>query len=142
MAPRTRKVTKETAPKVNTKDWRNLPLERWNVLSFTVYFTEMNAELFGVTYIPMQNWRFEQGALKNAIARYGAPLLKAAFDECFRTVRPTPTYPIITAGFCVNYRINSILPRLIAEQAAKERADANEGAVNGGMTADELSAWL
>lgn len=127
-------------PRINRKDWRNLPLEQWNTLTFTVYFTDMNAELYGVKYLPMRNWRFEQAQIKRALDAHGPELLKAAFDECFRTAKPTPEYPILTAGFCVSYRINSILPRLIAEKQRKERREEAESEQV--LSAEELAEWL
>jgi hypothetical protein len=127
--------------KVNRKDWRELPLSDWNTLSFTEFFRDMNAELYGVdTYLPLRNWKFEQAQIKRAIDAYGPELLRQAFDECFRDYRPTREYPILTAGFCVSYRINTVIPRLLAEQAAKERVE--DAVTNGGKTADELAAWL
>lgn len=132
-------MAKATKPKIDRKDWRNLPYEGWNVHTIHAYFADMNREMFGVeTYLPMRNWRFEQGVLKRALTEYGAETLKAAFDECFRTYRPTREFPILTAGFCVAYRLNAIIPRLLAEKA--EEAQLAE--VNGGMTDEEIDAWL
>lgn len=131
-------------PKVNRKDWRNLPLDQWNVASFHAYFADMNRELYGVEqYVPMRNWSFEQGVLKRAIETHGPALLKAAFDECFRTYRPTREYPILTAGFCVSYRINSIIPRLKAEEIKREEAERKRKEVaEQAPGADEVLAWL
>lgn len=112
--------TKINVTKVNTSDWRNLPLDRWNVRTFSQMFIDLNREYYGMDYAPMRNWRFEQGVIKRALEQYGAATLKAAFDECFKGYRPTPQYPILTAGFAVAYRINTIIPRLLAEQAAAE----------------------
>lgn len=123
------------------KDWRNLPLADWNVLTFHAYFTEMNHDLYGVEYAPMRNWRFEQALLKHAIDEHSPTILRAAFDECFRTYRPTREYPLLTAGFAVAYRINSILPRLKAEWAEKERA-ATERAAEDDTDYDALRALL
>jgi len=124
-------------PKIDRKDWRNLPSEQWNVRSFHVFFADMNAELFGATdYVPLRNWAFEQGVIKRAITEHGAVALRRAFDEAFRTYRPTREYPILTAGFAVAYRINSVLPRIKAEMAA-EKAE-----VDGAPDYSEVAAWL
>lgn len=123
------------------KDWRNLPTVEWNTVTFHVYFADMNREHYGVdSYMPMRNYGFEQAQIKRAIDAHGPELLRAAFDECFRQYRPTREYPILTAGFCVSYRINSILPRLIAERAEKERREQTEAA--DGPSADVVKAWL
>jgi len=128
-------------PRTNRKDWRNLPLDQWNVATIHAYFADMNREQFGIeTYIPMRNWRFEQGVVKRALETYGADLLKRAFDECFRTYRPSREFPLLTAGFCVAYRINSIMPKLQAEE--KRKQDAVTIPVNGGMCTKEVAGWL
>jgi hypothetical protein len=101
----------------------------------------MNAELYGVdTYLPQRNWSYEQAQIKRAIDAYGPELLRAAFNECFWRYFPTREFPLLTAGFCVSYRINSIIPRLIADEAARGRVA--QAISNGGKTADELAAWL
>jgi hypothetical protein len=125
--------------KPNRKDWRNLPLDQWNTLTFHAYFADMNRELFGIeTYLPMRNWGFEQAQIKRALSLYGAEILRAAFDECFRTYRPTREFPLLTAGFAISYRINSVIPRILAERERKEAS----GPVNNGKSASELAAWL
>jgi hypothetical protein len=127
-------------PKINRRDWRNLPFDQWNTLTVHAYFADMNRDKFGVeTYLPLRNWSFEQAQIKRALTAYGAETLKAAFDECFRDYRPTREYPILTAGFAISYRINGIIPRLQAERAAAERRKEAEGER---MTAEELAEWL
>lgn len=133
----------EPKPRVNTKDWRNLTYDKWNVLTVHTYFADMNAELFGVeAYLPMRNWGFEQGAIKHTLSEHGAELLRLAFDECFRDYRPTRDYPILTAGFCLSYRVNGIIPKLKAEQAEEVRLAAEKERVET-VTIDhaELEAW-
>lgn len=119
------------------KDWRNLPYADWNVHTVHAYFADMNREHFGVAeYLPMRNWRFEQGRIKQALNDHGAELLHRAFDECFRTYKPTREYPLLTAGFAISYRINGIIPKLQAEigQAQEdEEAPLDYG---------ELAKWL
>jgi hypothetical protein len=126
--------------KVDRKDWRNLPLDQWNTATVLAYFADMNREQFGVEqYVPMRNWAFERALVKRALDQYGAEILRQAFDECFRTYRPTREYPILTAGFCVAYRINAIIPRLQAEKAQREK---REEAQKAGPGFDEVMAWL
>jgi hypothetical protein len=96
----------------------------------------------------MRNWGFEQGAIKRALADHGAEILHAAFDECFRTYTPTRDYPILTAGFCLSYRVNGIIPKLKAEQAEAEQAEAQrlvaekERVEMGSTDYDAMKAWL
>ena len=121
-------------------DWRNLPIEHWNVLTFTTYFAEMNEEYFGVpreSYLPMRNWRTEQGMLRRAIDEHGPVILRAAIDECFRTHRVNRQYPILTAGFACSYLINGVIARIKSEEQRKEADEEREG-----MDLAEVSAWL
>jgi len=130
--------------KIDKKDWRNLPLDQWNTATVLAYFADSNREQFGVdTYLPMRNWAFERALVKRALDQYGAEILRQAFDECFRTYRPTREYPILTAGFCVAYRINAIIPRLQAEEKARAEAERKrkEAAANA-PTVDDVLAWL
>lgn len=121
------------------RDWRTLPTEHWNTLTFTEYFRGMNADLFGVAeYFPMRNWRFEQGVIKRQLDEYGPEILRAAFDECFKGYKPSREYPILTAGFACAYRINTIIPRLLSEMSEKERAKAE--AAKESVSAAELKA--
>jgi hypothetical protein len=48
-------------------------------------------------------------------------MLRLAFDEAFRTYRPTREYPLLTAGFAVAYRINAIIPALRVRMAEADR---------------------
>ncbi|MCU6709294.1 hypothetical protein M6D81_11310 [Paenibacillus sp. J5C_2022] len=124
--------------KTERMNWRTLPAEHWNTLTFTEYFRDKNRELYGVEYAPLRNWRFEQGVIKRALDEYGPEILRAAFDECFNGYRPTRAYPILTAGFAVAYRINSIVPRLLSEKADAERRESEKAATP--VNAAELKA--
>lgn len=125
-------------PKIDRKAWRDLPYEQWNTATIHAYFADMNRERYGAgTYLPMRNWGFEQGAIKRALAQYGAEVLREVFDECFRTYTPTPDYPILTAGFALAYRANGIIPKVLANRQRQERITSVE--VNGGMSAEELA---
>ncbi|RAU96873.1 hypothetical protein DQG13_19725 [Paenibacillus sp. YN15] len=121
------------------KDWRTLPVSEWNTLTFTVYFTEKNAELYGVEYVPLRNWRFEQAQIKRMLDAYGPEILRQACEECFRDYKPTREYPVLTAGFALSYRVNTIIPRLVAERAREER---RAEVVREGPSVTELEAWL
>lgn len=119
------------------KDWRNLPYADWNVHTVHAYFADMNREHFGVAeYLPMRNWRFEQGRIKQALNEHGAELLHRAFDECFRTYKPSPQYPLLTAGFAISYRINGIIPRLQAEMGQAQEVEEAP------LDYAELTKWL
>jgi hypothetical protein len=123
------------------RDWRNLPTEHWNTLTFTEFFRGMNGDLYGADYVPLRNWRFEQGVIKRQLDEYGPEVLRAAFEECFRTYKPSRDYPILTAGFACAYRINTIIPRLIAQATEAERLAAEKTASPTVDAAELKSVW-
>lgn len=133
----TRRTTPKT-PKIDTSDWRNLPLDAWNVRTVQAYFIDCNRELFGIeTYLPMRNWSFEQAQIKRALTAYGSATLRLAFDEIFRSYRPTREYPILTAGFAISYRLNAVLPRILAESQRKETQETAAP-----INVEEVADWL
>lgn len=111
MTSKTKRITRE-----QRRDWRNLPYEHWNTTTIHAYFADKNREMFGASeYLPMRNWSFERGVIKRALDEHGAELLHRAFDEIFAQYRPTREFPILTAGFAICYRLNTVLPRIKAE---------------------------
>lgn len=45
-------MTKAKQPKIKSSDWRNLPIERWNIATFLAFITETTAEKYGQPYVP------------------------------------------------------------------------------------------
>lgn len=121
--------------KIDRRDWRSLPYEQWNTLTVIAYFADMNRELFGAEYVPLRNWSYERGVIKRALDVHGAAVLRKACDIVFREYRPSREFPLLTAGFAISYRINSVIPRIKAE----ERRQAVEA---GGPDVDAVKAWL
>lgn len=132
------------------KDWRNRPLETWNVASFCAYLTDKHKEMFGIDYAPMRGWRTEQGILGGLIGTQSrtAPkprtvsnaLVKAFIDETFAAYRPTAEWPGTSFGFMYTYRKN-VLQRLQAEELAKaKRTEAAKKTEDDDW--DEVEAWL
>lgn len=122
-------------------DWRNLPLDDWNVRTVHALIIELNAERFGVSaYVPMRGWQFEQGVIKRALADYGAEALRETIERAFAEYRPNATYPQLTAGFLIAYMLPRIMPQVLAEEQRKARVESEP--VNGGLSAEELASWL
>lgn len=142
MAPRKKAESKAPKQRITAEeraDWRNLPTADWNVRTFHAFFADMNRERYGLEYAPMRNWAFEQGALKRAITAHGPELLRAACEVAFAGYKPTAQYPLLTAGFCMAYQINGIIPQIQAEIKRKERVAQ---AAAGGMTDEEIADFL
>lgn len=97
-------------PRISTKDWRNLPIEKWNVSTAHQYLIDRNRELYGVTYEPFgsgsvsRRWSTEKGQLKNVINKHGAEVIREYIDICFATHRVSPQYPAMSFGFIFAYK--------------------------------------
>lgn len=134
-------MTNKRITREQRMDWRNLPYDDWNTLTVQAYFEDMNRERFGIEkYVPMRNYRFEQGVIKRALDEYGAKVLRRACDEVFRTYRPNRQWPILTAGFAIAYRVNSVIPNVMAE-IERERSEL-ERADEGGQDVESIIGYL
>jgi len=129
-------------PKIDRKDWRNLPYSEWRTNTVHAMFIDLNRERFGVqTYIPMCNWAFEQGVIKRKLTELGAEVIREVIDEAFREYKPSREYPQLTAGFTFSYVASRLLPRILAERQRKEQR-ARDAERDTELTDDALSAWL
>lgn len=123
-------------PKISTKDWRNLPTERWNTTTFRQYLADKHAELYGIPYVT-NNYAAEAGMIKRMIDEYGAEATKAMIDIAFAEYKPTRIYPGLNYAFIYSFMRSRILPRVLAEQ---KRAEAKASEEVAQEQADEVSA--
>lgn len=122
--------------KISTKDWRNLPIEKWNTTTVRTYLIHLTEEKFGVAYEPTgagsknQRWVRENAMIKQAIANYGAAELKRFIEICIEKYSPKPQYPYMTFTFAWSYMRENmpIVQAEIEKERAKERRkqDAKE----------------
>lgn len=130
------------------KDWRNRPLDKWNVISFTEYLKDTHKERFGIDYAPMGGrWGVEQGILGDLIGTQSRtnPKPRTAsnadvrrfIDETFAGYTPTAQYPGTSFGFMWTYR-KTDWQRICAASMAQERR--KEAVVETDI--DELSDWF
>ena len=130
------------------KDWRNRPLETWNVASFCAYLTDKHTHMFGIDYAPMRGWRTEQGILGGLIGTQSrtAPKPRTAsnadvkrfIDETFASYTPTAQYPGTSFGFMWSYR-KTDWQRIQAESNRKQRAEQHAQQEEDW---DEITEWL
>jgi len=135
--------------KTKASDWRNRPIDEWNVATFTAYLTERHLEVYGTEYLPPgRNWRMEQGLIGNLIGtrgktpkprKYEPAVVKAFIDECFRIHRTSPQYPTVNFTWLYKWKTD-VWARVVAEEQAKARR--SEAVESVGMSAEELSDWL
>ncbi|MHC8516827.1 hypothetical protein [Sporosarcina sp. ITBMC105] len=116
------------------KDWRNRPLETWNVSSFCAYLTDKHVAMFGIPYAPMRGWRTEQGILGVLIGTQSRKeprprtasnaAVKRFIDDTFASYKPTREWPGTSFGFMWTYRKHE-WQRILAEEMAQERRKAH-----------------
>lgn len=122
-------------PKVSTKDWRNLPIERWNTTTVHAYLIDINKEKYGATYLPFgkgtvkQRWSTEKGQVKNALNTYGPDVIREFIDICFAKHRTTDQFPTMTFGYIFTYyrpELQQAEVRVKKRKAREEVANQNE----------------
>lgn len=112
--------------KKNSKDFNNLMIAEWNVLTFTEYIKHKHVEVFGIPYAPFRSWGLEQGLLGDLIGtkskerKYSNYLVKRFIDKAFETYKPTSKYPGTSFGFSYTYR-REVLQQVIAEEKETEK---------------------
>lgn len=133
-----------TKPKIDRKDWRNLPYDKWNTATVHAMVIELNTERYGVeTYVPFRNWGAERAIIKRALETYGAEIVAGTIVEAFAEYKPTPQYPQLTAGFIFSYMAGRIVPRLLAERQSRLVAEeARKRAETMKPSEDEVMAWM
>lgn len=100
--------------RTNTRDWRNLPVEKWNATTFREYLKYLHLEKFGIPYVP-KNYAVEGRMLKRTWEEYGKLATKRFIEKCFEIYRPTPNYPGVNFGFMYSYMRGSVMPRVLKE---------------------------
>ncbi|PAE24014.1 hypothetical protein [Bacillus sp. 7894-2] len=119
-------------PKISTKDWRNLSIEKWNTSTIHAYLIDRNKELYGVTYEPFgsgpvsRRWATEKGQIKNALTTYGAPVVKEYIDRCFASHKLNPKYPVLSFGFMFSYLRTELQQAELSVKRKQQRAEAVE----------------
>lgn len=131
------------------KDWRNRPIETWNVTTFTEYLRDRHHELFGISYAPFGGtWGMEQGVLGDLIGTQSRvnpkrrtasnEAVKRFIDETFEDYKPTAQYPGTSFGFMWTYH-KADWQRIEAEEARRLK---NDQAIEEQPSLDEISEWL
>lgn len=118
--------------KISTKDWRNLPLEKWNVTTFHAYLSDMNKEKYGVSYVPFghgptsKRWATEKGQLKTELSKNGPAVMKRYIDLCFESHSFNPKYPCLSFGFMYAYKRTELARAERDEKKTKKREETAE----------------
>lgn len=141
-------TTNKLAP---AKDWRNRPIEKWNVSTFHAYLSDRHKELFGIDYVPFGGmWSKEQGDLGTLIGTQSRTKpkprtasnedVKRFIDQCYASYTPTKEWPGTNFGFMWSYR-KVEWQRIQAESIAKTRRE-EAIAESDSDNWEDVSEWL
>lgn len=115
--------------KISTKNWRELPIEKWNTTSFHAYLIDRNLEAYGATYVPFghgpisRRWVQEKGQIKQAIQKHGNDVVKLYIDKCFVNHKFNPQFPVLSFGFMYTYMRNELASAEVEARNVSENTD-------------------
>ncbi|PEE49740.1 hypothetical protein [Bacillus cereus] len=104
---------------ISTKDFRNLPIEKWNVTTFREYLKHVHEERYKIPYVT-RSYAMEGRMLKTFIAEYKPEATKLFIDACFADYKSTREYPGLNFAFMYSYMRSRLLPRVLEEIRKKE----------------------
>ncbi|MBE5093549.1 hypothetical protein [Bacillus thuringiensis] len=105
--------------RISTKDFRNLPIEKWNVTTFREYLKHEHEERYNIPYVT-RSYAMEGRMLKTLIAEYKPEATKLFIDACFADYKSTREYPGLNFAFMYSYMRSRLLPRVLEEIRKKE----------------------
>lgn len=97
--------------KPNTKDWRNLPYDKWNTSTIHAFLIDETRRKYDAEYKPggggplSQRWRTEQGMVKRELTKRGAKVVRKFIEICWREYYSSDPkkYPYPTFGFMLGF---------------------------------------
>lgn len=105
--------------RISTKDFRNLPIEKWNVTTFREYLKHEHEERYKIPYVTRSH-AMEGRMLKSFIAEHKPEATKQFIDACFADYKLTREYPGLNFAFMYSYMRFRLLPRVLEEIRRKE----------------------
>lgn len=97
--------------KISTKDWENLPIEKWNVSTIHAYLIDETERKFNAEYKPggrgslSQRWAAEKGMIKRELTKKGPEVVRKFIEICWTHYRSSDPkkYPYATFGFMLGF---------------------------------------
>ncbi|MEH7464599.1 hypothetical protein V7166_21820 [Bacillus thuringiensis] len=101
--------------KIATKDWRNLPLEKWNGTTVREYINHLNVEKFGIP-ATTNSIRRENAMVSAMIKAEGIEAVKEFVEICVESYKGTEQYPTVNFGFMYSFMKAQHLPKILNKQ--------------------------
>lgn len=116
------KKTKPKKAKIDTKDFKNLPLEKWNSTTIREYIKFLNTERFGIPSVTF-NVRQENAMISKMIKDYGIEITVEFVKECVRSYKPNAQYPTVSFATMYSYMKAYELPRVMKKRHEASRLE-------------------
>lgn len=101
--------------KINTADYANLPIEKWNATTFRAYMKDLHDVQFNIPYVA-NNHAVEGKMITNMRTEYGNEITKRFIAKCFAEHKPTnPRFPGLNFGFMYSYLRERYLPPVMVD---------------------------
>lgn len=126
--------------RISTKDFRNLPIEKWNVTTFREYLKHEHEERYKIPYVT-RSYAMEGRMLKMSLAEYNQEVLKRFIDACFADYKPTREYPGLNFAFMYSYMRSRLLLRVL-EEIRREEARLSRNQANITVSTEEIIDYL
>jgi len=107
---------------ISTKDFRNLPLEKWNGTTVRAYVSHLNEEKFGIPCIS-KSVQMENSAIKRLKDEFGIEVVKEFVEACVSYYKPTPAYPTVNFAFMYSYMKEYELPKVLKKRQEKSKLE-------------------
>ncbi|MGF1433321.1 hypothetical protein ACQUW6_03555 [Bacillus thuringiensis] len=126
--------------RISTKDFCNLPIEKWNVTTFREYLKHEHEERYKIPYVT-RSYAMEGRMLKMSLAEYNQEVLKQFIDVCFADYKPTREYPGLNFAFMYSYMRSRLLPRVL-EEIRRKSAHLSRNPEHITVSAEEIIDYL
>ncbi|MEM5645581.1 hypothetical protein AAHH72_12240 [Bacillus cereus] len=126
--------------RTSTKDFRNLPIEKWNVTTFREYLKHVHEERYKIPYVTRSH-AMEGRMLKTFIAEHTSEATKRFIDTCFADYKPTREYPGLNFAFMYSYMRSRLLLRVL-EEIRKKSAHLSRNTEHIKVSTEEIIDYL
>lgn len=116
------KTIKPKKVKIDTKDFKNLPIDKWNSVTVREYIKYLNECRFGIPSVTF-NVRQENAMICNFMKEYGKETTKAFIEACVKNYRPNPQYPTVNFATMYSYMKAYELPRVMKAKYEENRLE-------------------
>ncbi|MBO1583295.1 hypothetical protein [Bacillus sp. XF8] len=126
--------------RISTKDFRNLPIEKWNVTTFREYLKHVHEDRYNIPYVT-RSYAMEGRMLKTSLAEYNQEATKRFIDACFADYKPTREYPGLNFAFMYSYMRGRLLPRVL-DELRREETKLQRQAAQPEVSTEEIIDYL